>query len=144
MKIEIFYSATDIKYESASKIRKTVFSDEQGIPYELDDDGYDKEAWHALFFVNNEPAGSGRLVINGEWGVLARIAVLKKHRGMGHAVKVIEALELKGVELGLRQFELYPHAYLESFYSNLGYITDPDYSEEVAGYKLIRMHKKRD
>lgn len=144
MEVELFFSTSDARYAYARMIRSEVFFKEQSIPKEVDNDGFDKEAWHALLYVNNEPAGSGRLVLKEQWGVLARIGVLKKHRGKGFAAKVIEALELKGVQLGIQQFELYPHAYLESFYANMGYMTDPAYSEEVAGYKLIRMYKKRD
>ncbi len=144
MKIELFHSINDLRYHDVKMIRSQVFFEEQSIPKEADNDGYDKLAWHALLLVNNEPAGGGRLVVKEKWGILARIAVLKEHRGKGFAANVIEALELKGVQLGIQQFELYPHTFLETFYSNLGYVTDPTYSEEVAGYKLIRMYKKRD
>ncbi|HNP17200.1 MAG TPA: GNAT family N-acetyltransferase [Fulvivirga sp.] len=122
-------------------IRKKVFTLEQGIPSAVDDDGYDNGAIHVLGVCNGQPVASGRLVINNNFGVLARIAVLPDYRGKGFAEHIVKALENEGRRRNLNSFELYPHIYLEKFYSNLGYQVDPKYKNNVAGYDLIRMFK---
>jgi len=134
-------SFTDDRIKHALAIRKVVFTDEQGIPHDADDDGYDHDAVHALAFENDEPVGVGRLVIKDKLGVLARIAVLPNYRGHGYAAKVVEFLEKEGEVEGINSFELYPHTFLERFYSRLGYKKDHSYQNKVAGYDLIRMYK---
>ncbi len=122
-------------------IRKEVFTIEQGIPSTIDDDGYDNEAIHVLGVYNNTPVASGRLVIKNSFGVLARIAVLPDYRGKGLAELIVRSLENEGKKRNLISFELYPHIYLERFYSKLGYQVDRKYKNRVAGYDLIRMFK---
>ncbi|ELR71591.1 putative acetyltransferase [Fulvivirga imtechensis AK7] len=141
-KIEIVHVDKVELMEIAWDIRHSVFTKEQGIPAELDKDGEDKHALNILLYVDGRVAGTGRMVIENKKGVLARIAVLREFRGRGYASEIVRALERYGVEQGVTKFELYPHRYLESFYNRLGYISDPDYSSNVAGHALIRMSKE--
>lgn len=144
MNIEIICGISDSKFDDAKNIRRAVFCEEQHIPDVLDSDGKDENAFHLIIYIDNKPVGVGRLLVEGTLGILSRIAVIKDFRKKGLASIIIKRLEQKGIEEGTNRFELYPHAYLESFYRSLGFILDPNYSEEVAGFKLIRMHKKRD
>ena len=64
-------------YESHTKeicaIRHKVFVGEQNVPVELEIDGLDDEAKHALAFVDGVPIGTGRILSDGHIG---RVAVL--------------------------------------------------------------------
>jgi predicted GNAT family N-acyltransferase len=46
----------------SQKIRNEVFVQEQGIPIELDLDGWDDNSYHALAYDNNQVVGVARLV----------------------------------------------------------------------------------
>lgn len=140
-KVEIIIANNEKLMNLVWDVRHTVFTIEQGIPAEDDRDGADGQATNILLNVQDEVAGAGRLIIKDSKGILARIAVLKKFRGKGHASTIITALEKYGEKVGVNEFELYPHEYLEKLYQRLGYSRDPDYSFNVAGYNLIRMCK---
>ena len=71
------------------KIRFEVFVDEQNVPEELEIDGLDDEAKHVLAYSDDEPIGTGRILIDGHIG---RVAVLKKYRGLGIGKSVMQEL----------------------------------------------------
>ena len=52
----------------------------KNVPEELEIDGLDEEAKHVLAYIDNEAIGTGRILSDGHIG---RVAVLKKHRGLG-------------------------------------------------------------
>ena len=127
---------------AALAIRRSVFVEEQRIPRDLEEDGLDDAATHVLVFDGERPVGTGRLVVaDDKHGVLARIAVVPDSRGKGLGGRVVERLEGKARELGLRQLTLHPHRHLERFYSALGYETIGGTSV-VAGHELITMTKR--
>ena len=66
--------------ENICAIRYEVFVNEQNVPEELEIDGFDGEAKHALAFVDGVPIGTGRILNDGHIG---RVAVLKNYRGLG-------------------------------------------------------------
>lgn len=134
---------TDDLIKDVFQIRKKVFTEEQGIPVELDQDGNDKLAIHLLLKSNNKSVGTGRLTIKEEWAILSRIAVIKNYRGNQLAKNIIQKLEEIATDKGVNRFKLYPHERLESYYHNLGYKKDNYYKGEVAGQKLILMYKKK-
>lgn len=126
-------------FVSAFAIRHAVFVEEQGIPAELDRDGKDDYAQHALVLLDGEPAATGRVIVleSGE-AVLARIAVRLEHRGAGLGRMVVEALHELAAGVGATSFRLHPHRHLQHFYERLGYRTVPGV-EAVAGHELITM-----
>lgn len=124
------------------EIRKKVFVEEQEIPAELEFDELDPSSLHVLCFKEDLPIATGRLVLLGESkGQLSRISVLPGYRRRGCGQKVVKALEELARAEGLRHLSLYPHSFLEEFYSNLGYKTVPGVKESVAGHALIYMEK---
>ena len=142
-KIELIRVKDSELMKTVWDIRHSVFTVEQGIPAELDKDGKDDKALNVLLYVNDEVAGTGRIVIEKTKGVLARIAVLPAFRGKGYAAEIVRALEAYGLNNGVKEFELYPHSYLEKFYNRLGYASDPEFSSRVARHALIRMSKSK-
>lgn len=142
-KVEVIVANNEKLMDIVWNVRHKVFTVEQGIPAELDKDGEDSHATNILLNVQGRIVGTGRLVIKNGKGKLARIAVLDEFRGRGYASVIVRALEAHGEELGVDEFELYPHNYLEKLYQQLGYSRDPDYFSSVAGHKLIRMTKNK-
>lgn len=125
------------------KIREKVFTQEQGIPASLDRDGKDAYSFHLLLSNKKSHIATGRLYIDHSIGNIARIAVLQQYRGMKLGGRIVSSLEEIGKSKGLTTFQLFPHSYLLNFYLNLGYVKDPEFEQEVAGYKLYRMYKNK-
>jgi len=130
---KIASSAVDL--ESVKKMRYKVFTIEQGIAHQLDDDGLDDSSIHILgdHQETGAPVVSGRLTINGSTGVISRIAVYKEYRGLKLGQEVVRRLEKLAIEKGVETLTLSPHAYLEKFYADLGYHT-------VSGEKKVGQH----
>jgi predicted GNAT family N-acyltransferase len=109
-------------------IRNTVFSGDQGIDPELDFDGNDSEAVHAIAFVDGKAVGTGRLLDDGHIG---RVAVLARYRGTGVGSAIIECLVAVAARNG------YPRVYLGAqkqackFYTKRGFTPYGDVYTEV-------------
>ena len=141
MKIKIRVAQDLESIIESQKIRKEVFVQEQGIPIELDLDGWDDNSYHALAYDNNQVVGVARLTLTeNNKAVLARVAVLKEFRGLGIASKIVKALLLKAENLSIRKIDIYPHEHLKGFYESYGfkYI---EKSEVVGNHQLIKMGK---
>ncbi|MEZ9783275.1 GNAT family N-acetyltransferase [Vibrio breoganii] len=109
-------------------VRNTVFTAEQGIETNLDFDGLDEEAVHALVYDNDEPIATGRMLEDGHIG---RIAVLISHRGKGLGTSIMEALV---DEARLRSFSrvyLGSQVHALDFYQKLGFEPIGERYEEV-------------
>ncbi|MBX3014994.1 MAG: GNAT family N-acetyltransferase [Caldilineaceae bacterium] len=127
----------------AQQIRRTVFVDEQGIPAELEYDAEDERAVHVLAYKAERPIATGRLLVETpEVGTLGRIAVLPSERGQGIGAQIVRALESHARAAGLHRLVLHPHAYLEKFYTDLGYQTIPGAESTVGRHRLILMEKQ--
>ena len=75
--------------QHASRIRREVFVQEQGVPVQLELDKWDSRCEHALAYIDDGVIGTGRLLPDGHIG---RIAVLKEYRGQGYARAILQAL----------------------------------------------------
>ena len=137
---KIASSAVDL--ESVKEMRYKVFTIEQGIAHQLDDDGLDDSSIHVLGYHQEVAASlvSGRLTINGRTGVISRIAVYKEYRGLKLGQEVVKRLEKLAIEMGVETLSLSPHAYLEKFYADLGYHTVSG-EKKVGQYTLLTMKK---
>jgi predicted GNAT family N-acyltransferase len=108
--------------ELAYRIRDVVFVEEQHVPSELEHDEYDEAAEHLLAYVDGDPIGTGRLVIEpGAVGHLGRLAVLDVARGSGVGVALVRGLEDRARALGLRTMVLGAQLQAIGFYERLGY-----------------------
>lgn len=141
VKTEFKEAVTIEEKETAFKLRKLVFADEQGIPAHLDQDGKDNLAMHLIAIINKKTIATGRLYIENEHGHLSRIAVNPDYRGKGLGKKIVEQLINRAIQQNLKGVYLYPHAHLEEFYKSFGFITVGNYKSEVAGHKIIKMEK---
>jgi len=122
-------------------MRFEIFTQEQGIPHELDADGDDERSIHVLGLDEHTLVASGRLIIDGGKGVLSRIAVLQKYRGLKLGQQVVHELERVAKKQNVETLSLSPHAYLEKFYADMGYQTEAG-EKHVGKYTLLTMTKK--
>ncbi len=121
-----------------NSIRYAVFVKEQKVPPELEIDDLDRIAIHILFYVDNKPVGTGRIVK--EDGHIGRIAVLKEYRGKHIGYQMMLFLIEKAREFGLRSVWLSSQITAVGFYKKLGFV---EYGNTFydAGIKHINMKK---
>ena len=100
-------------------IRFKVFVDEQNVPEELEIDGLDDEAKHVLAYLDDEPIGTGRILIDGHIG---RVAVLKKYRGLGIGKSIMKELIDWAQKNNLEKLWLSSQWHAHSFYLDLGFV----------------------
>ncbi|UJF18736.1 GNAT family N-acetyltransferase [Vibrio sp. SS-MA-C1-2] len=99
-------------------VRHTVFTAEQNVDAEIDFDGLDSQAVHAIVMQENQVVATGRMLEDGHIG---RIAVLAEYRGLKLGAKIVNALINEATNLA------YPRVYLGSqihavgFYQKLGF-----------------------
>ena len=118
-------------------IRYEVFVDEQNVPEELEIDGLDNEAKHVLAFVDGVPIGTGRILNDGHIG---RVAVLKKHRGLGIGKLIMKELIKWAHDISLEKVWLSSQWHAHSFYLDLGFVCVSEIYKE-AGIDHIKMHR---
>jgi predicted GNAT family N-acyltransferase len=99
-------------------IREKVFIKEQNIAVNIEFDGLDDEAFHAVVYHKKEVIGTGRLLKEGRIG---RVAVLSAFRKKGFGVKIIRALIDQARQLGLKKVYLDAQVDTMSFYQKLGF-----------------------
>ena len=118
-------------------IRYEVFVDEQNVPVDLEIDGLDGKAKHALAFVDGVPIGTGRILNDGHIG---RVAVLKNYRGLGIGKLIIKELIKCAQDMSLEKVWLSSQWHAHSFYLDFGFVcVDEIYKE--AGIDHIKMFK---
>jgi predicted GNAT family N-acyltransferase len=128
---------------AAVQLRMDVFVDEQGVPAEIEIDGRDDDAEHAVVF---DPVGNGsalataRLLTVQGVGIVGRVAVRKDQRGTGLGAVVMLAIEDRAAELGLPVLELHAQLDAQGFYARLGYEAFGDTYLE-AGIPHVSMRK---
>ncbi|MDD9194797.1 GNAT family N-acetyltransferase [Aliivibrio sp. S3MY1] len=120
------------------EVRDTVFIQEQSIDPDIEFDGLDQSAVHAIVYSNAQPVGTGRILDDGHIG---RIAILKAFRGQGLGSKIVLSLIDEAINKG------YPRVYLGSqkhaidFYTKLGF--EPFGNEFMeAGIPHLSMEKQ--
>ena len=73
-------------------IRKAVFTEEYGIPEDVELDDDDIMAMHVILDYENEKVGTGRMKYDGETFILDKMAVLKEHRNNGYGEFIVRML----------------------------------------------------
>jgi predicted GNAT family N-acyltransferase len=109
---------------AAVQLRMDVFVVEQGVPAEIEIDGRDDEAEHAVLFDDEDPAravATARLLTVQGVGIVGRVAVRRDRRRRGLGAEVMAAIEQRARELGLPLLELHAQLGAQAFYAALGY-----------------------
>ena len=74
------------------EIRKAVFTEEYGIPEDVELDDDDIMAMHVILDYENEKVGTVRMKYDGETFILDKMAVLKEHRNNGYGEFIVRML----------------------------------------------------
>jgi predicted GNAT family N-acyltransferase len=101
-------------------MRTQVFVKEQGVARELDFDGLDDTATHALLILNGITVATGRILGDGHIG---RIAVLKNARGQGAGAIILKTLVNEASKQGYKRVYLGSQIHAIGFYEKLGFNT---------------------
>lgn len=103
-------------------VREAVFIGEQGVPVELEWDGFDADCIHLIAVDAAENAiGTARLLQQGENGGIGRMAVLKEWRGKGVGDALMRHLLKEAATLEIQQLTLNAQAYAVGFYARFGF-----------------------
>lgn len=117
--IEVINVAFDGESEKCIRsIRESVFINEQGISPEIDFDGLDGSAIHALVSIDGKPVGTGRMLKDGHIG---RVAVLSEFRGQGLGAKIVLSLIDEATIQGYERVYLGAQKQAIDFYVKLGF-----------------------
>ena len=131
MKEKLEFVAGTALNADARAIREEVFMREQGYVDEFDE--IDARSWHLVLYVDGQPAGCCRFYsgsVPGEWH-LGRVAVLKKLRRRGLALRIVREAVARMKELGAVSIHLGAQVYARSLYEKCGFaVSGPVYLDE--------------
>jgi predicted GNAT family N-acyltransferase len=122
----------------ATRIRFTVFVEEQGVPADLEMDDNDAASLHALAYAGGRVVGTGRLLPDGHIG---RMAVLKEWRGRGAGREMLRRLIEAARRRGHREVALSAQVHALEFYRAEGFEPEGAVYEE-AGIPHQSMRRK--
>jgi predicted GNAT family N-acyltransferase len=134
-------------------LRHAVFVLGQCVPVELERDGLDADADHAVALLEGRVVGTGRLLDGhteaagglvpgtaGTVGTIGRMAVAAPARGGGIGRAVLDLLLTRAVERGLPVVELHAQLHARGFYERAGFSAHGDVYQE-AGIEHIGMRR---
>lgn len=123
------------------KVREEVFMIEQNISIEEEIDSFDiiddTKVIHFYLTSNDNVVGCCRILLNGEYVKIGRVAILSKERGKGYASKMLKLVE---EYFGEGHYVLEAQCYVESLYAKAGYQEIGDIFLD-AGIEHIKMVK---
>lgn len=121
--------------DKLKSVRLAVFVEEQGVPYELDFDELDANAWHFLAFVKEIPVGTSRLLSTGQIG---RMAVLPSYRRQGIGKNLLTCTLNLAQSLGMSKVHLHAQVSAIDFYLDNDFVIYGEEFEE-AGIRHRKM-----
>ncbi|MEK6663104.1 MAG: GNAT family N-acetyltransferase [Pseudomonadota bacterium] len=106
-------------------IRTEVFIHEQSVPEELEWDGEDAHAIHALATdLSGNPIGTARLLLHGEQAHIGRMAVLPTWRGQGVGASLLLLLLEKAKQRGAGSVFLNAQTSAVPFYERFNFVRE--------------------
>lgn len=122
-------------------LRQEVFVVGQGVPEQIERDGLDAVATHAVAVQDGVVVGTGRLLPRADGtAAVGRMAVAEAARNRGVGAAVLRLLERRATELGLTAVELHAQVPARRFYERAGYTAVGEVYLE-AGLEHISMRK---
>ncbi len=108
--------------ETCLALRRVVFMQEQGVSEAEEIDGRDSDALHLLACLNGKPAGTARILLQGNTGKIGRVCVLAEQRGKGLGAALIRAcLDVLRNQEGVSRALLGAQVQALGFYEALGF-----------------------
>ena len=120
--IRIKEISSDTEMQTALKIRRAVFCEEQKVPEQEEFDGLDHTCRQYLAFRNGKPIGTARLRIESSNKTkIERVAVLAKERGKGagHALMKRTIGDAEGD--GECIIAIHAQCHAQKFYEDMGF-----------------------
>jgi predicted GNAT family N-acyltransferase len=131
----------EAEVEAAMDLRVRVFCDEQGVPRELELDGFDEDSVQIVALDESAIIATCRLrEVGGAWK-LERMAVDARVRGLGVGGRLLAGAEDEARAEGAEEMLLYAQVPAEPFYAANGYIREGEVFME-AGIEHIAMRKR--
>ena len=129
--LEIFIKPWQEASQEAYLIRKEVFIQEQGVPADMELDGFDPTSKHALAYMGALCVGTGRLVyLDNHHAQIGRMAVLSAFRNRGIGKAILTRLIALAKAEGVLTLTLHSQVSAIPFYTKFGFITEgPIYDE---------------
>lgn len=119
VEIKWYHHTNDLN--DAHRLRQTVFIDEQGISEAYEWDQNDFEAYHVVVYEEGKPVATGRLVVDGTYYLIGRIAALKECRGKKFGDLVVSKLLEKCISLGAQEVHVSAQVRAIPFYEKMGF-----------------------
>ncbi len=109
----------------ARQVRQAVFIEEQQISPELEYDGWDEKAIHAVVYdPNSLPVGTGRLLLEEDGSFhIGRVAVKKECRKQGYGDFVVRMLLDRAFQCGAEEVCILAQTTAVGFYETIGFET---------------------
>lgn len=123
--------------EVASRIRFTVFVEEQRVPLEMELDEFDPQCVHAIAYApHGAPVATGRLLPDAHIG---RMAVLKAWRRQGIGGAILERLVAAARERGDREVALSAQMHALKFYRRHQFLAEGEtYLDAGIPHQMMR------
>jgi predicted GNAT family N-acyltransferase len=140
--IEVRRVTSPDDFDACLRLRHDVFTVEQGIDADLDNDGLDGDAIHYLANDSqNAPVGTARAVPKGKVAKIGRVAVLKNCRNRGIGCSIMQFAMADLIRSGFVEFVLGSQISAAPFYERLGFARE-GYEFLDAGIPHIAMRYK--
>lgn len=136
--------------KEAIDIRKKVFIEEYGIPYDKEFDDFDMLAIHAVAYERDDAAkkadredkkiavATGRIIFDGENYKIDKVAVLKEYRNKKYGDFIVRLLLNKAFISGINEVDADAFASSEGFFKKIGFIrvSDEFLENGIKKYKM--------
>jgi predicted GNAT family N-acyltransferase len=119
--VEVREARSPDEVSAALALRERIFCGEQGVSFEADQDGRDKEATHIVAVDDGLVIGTCRLLFRGEVARLGRLAVELERRGDGVAAAILREADRVATEAGAATIALHAQTYALALYRQAGY-----------------------
>jgi predicted GNAT family N-acyltransferase len=141
MSLAVKRSESHEEAEAVRILRTRVFVEEQGVAPELEIDGLDDTAVHAVAYQDGAVIGTGRLILDTSTDArIGRMAVEASLRRSGVGSAVLAFLESEARSQGIIRVTLHAQYYVKEFYAKRGYHERGDTFME-AGILHVEMTK---
>ena len=137
--MKVLWSEQGAPTQQGLALRKEVFMDEQHFSY--DEDELDGISWHLLLQDEDGTAvGAARLYVeDGMTAHLGRIVIKKERRGTGLGLVMLNAMEEKAREMGLRDMKLGGQTRAAGFYEKAGFVRyGEEFYDEYCPHVMLR------
>lgn len=132
MDVTVIEVITEQQMLAAFQIRKEVFSDEQGVPPELERDAHDEKATHLLANTQETPIGAARVRhIPGAGYKIERVSILRKYRGLGMGKILFRKILMRLKSQGANRIYIHAQTATIPFYEKLGLVAEGPIFEEA-------------